>query len=116
MVQQDLGLAAFWYALLICCVSGGLLLLWVYRLTQDVVAGMSGLSGLWLGFAFGINGFLRCFGPASDVQHMMVHWQRACFGVAVICFLLGADAVVRAHNGNVPSIRRFVRWWERWTI
>lgn len=112
MVDRDLVLSTFWLALFAGSLSSGVLLLWLYSRVKDVVALMWGISALWLAGAFGINAVIRAM-DAAECQMALVAWQRSCFVVSVIALMGGVDALVRAHNGQVPRIRRVMRWWER---
>lgn len=113
MVGRDPLLFAFWLALFTGSVSAGLMMLWLHKQTQDVVSGLFGIAALWLACAFGINAIIRYAGFSYETQLAMVAWQRSCYAVTVIFLLAGVDALVLAHNGEIPRIRRLVRWWER---
>lgn len=113
MVARDPVLFAFWMALFTGSFSAGLIMLLLFRETQDIVAGLFGTAALWLACSFLINAIIRCSGFDRETQLMLVAWQRASYAVTVLFLVAGVDALVRAHNGEIPRIRRIVRWWER---
>lgn len=86
-------------------------MLTVYRQVHDLVALLFGISCVWLSSSFLINAFIRLVAP--EWMHDIIVWQRISFFLCVLFLFGGTDAIIRAHNGKVPNVRRLMRCWEK---